>query len=332
MHVRPFLAIVSIVSLLSSMSYAGTATTAQGQQAEAQLSADSLLLSNWAVDNMRRVVAFNSTSGQVVPKQLQLFGFSLGVQAQVTGTEMDVTGLRNLNTSLINTQEIDMFDRMPFPAIIAHAKLGLPLGFDAGVRFGGIPEKDINEGDTRAEIKNKIFGIDVRKSLISEGLGTPGLTLGLSYTHSDGEFMATTPYSEKGAATVAQGGNTYTADLVGTGRQKLEWDTNSIGAQLVVNKKVAFINPWVGVSVNHNSGSVSNTLTTVGTVTLTGPSTVSDTLTSEGTASRDPHEWDTRAMAGIEFSLLPFVKLGINGEYAGNRNLAGGIGLRAQFR
>jgi len=43
-------------------------------------------------------------------------------------------------------------------------------------------------------------------------------------------------------------------------------------------------------------------------------------------------ESDLRGLAGIEFTIFPFVRLGLGGEYAGSKDVAGSAGLRIQFR
>ena len=47
--------------------------------------------------------------------------------------------------------------------------------------------------------------------------------------------------------------------------KNLQWNTNSIGGQVLLDKKVLFMTPYIGASVHHNAGSVSNRLTATGT-------------------------------------------------------------------
>jgi hypothetical protein len=316
---------------------AGAAVT-QGDidQAVSQISTDSRLLSQWLADQFKDAAAFNATTGAVVPKQLKLFGFEIGVEGMVSATDVDVDALRALPTSIVNPNDIDMEDTLPIPGVIAHAKIGLPFGLDAGVRLGGIPEQEFDNSDTHVEIENKIFGIDLRKKIIEEGITRPfGLTMGLSYTHSKADISWRSPYSSNLGTTVV-GTNNYSSTLSATGTDVMEWETDSLGLQAIVNKQIAFFNPYVGASVNHNSGSVNNTLTSAGTVTLTNTAnsadTRSETFTTSGAASADVKEWNVRALLGAEFSLLPFLRLGVHGEYAGSDALAGALGLRFQFR
>src|SRR3989338_6172042 len=135
-------------------------------QAVSQVTADSVLLSGWINDQFRTAAAFNSTAGNVVPSQLKIFGIEAGVAGVVSGSKIDVNSFHVLGTTLVDTTKIDMYNRMPFPSILGHAKIGLPFGLDAGVRLGGIPSKSADNGDTHFEISNTIFGIDLRKQII----------------------------------------------------------------------------------------------------------------------------------------------------------------------
>lgn len=295
------------------------------QEAIAAITTDSQLLSGWLCDQLKYAIPFNSTSGNVVPSQLKLFGVEVGIEGVVSGTKLDVSGLRALNTTVVDAHEIDVMDRLPMPAIIAHAKVGLPFGLDGGIRYGGIPKTTHDEGDTHMSIKNTIIGFDVRKKVIEEGITRPfGLTVGLNFTKATGSIDATSPYREQSISGVVLSnavGNAHT-----------EWDTKSVGVQAVVNKKIAIINPYLGVSANKNFGSIGSKITNSGTITSVNSVATSTALTTEGVASREVKDTDVRALAGFELSILPFVKLGLQGEIANHNNLAAALGLRIQFR
>src|SRR6185437_10598025 len=118
-------------------------------------------------------------------------------------------------------------------------------------------------------VKNKIFGIDLRKALIKEGLTKPfGLTVGLNYTHVDGSFDLTQPYQANGGTTV-QGSSSYATTFDGSGVGHSDWKLNSFGVQAILNKKILFLNPYIGASANRNSGTLNTSITTAGNVTLT---------------------------------------------------------------
>jgi hypothetical protein len=205
----------------------------------------------------------------------------------------------------------------------------LPFGFDGGIRVGGIPKTDENSGNSKGSIKNKVVGIDLRKKVIDEGVLRPfGLTVGLNYTHADGSLDMTNSYD---SPTTTISGHTATV----TGGQTTEhadWKTNSVGVQAILDKKILFITPYIGASANHNSGNINNSITTTGIPVVDGVAYPSMPLSVTGTSTDAANKWDVRGLAGIEFTILPFVKLGLQGEYAGNKNMAGALGLRIQFR
>jgi hypothetical protein len=302
-------------------------------QALDQIQTDTARLSRWTADQLRNAIPFNATSGNVVPKQLKLLGFELGIEGMVSGTHMDIDGLKRIGTTIIDTNEIDAFDRLPFPLVLAHANVGLPFGLMGGIRFGGIPKTVISDEDTRGEFKNTVLGFDVRKRILDEGAAKPfGLTVGLNFTRASGSIDL------RGGLDSIQTTHRFgvtdymtTLDAIGTAHTK--WDVNSWGLQAVMNKQILFMNPYLGASVNRNFGTVSTSFTTDGTLEIAdgiNPS-YQNTATRTGVGSADVNPWDLRAMLGIEFSVLPFLRLGIHGEYAGSKNIAGGLGLRAQF-
>jgi len=322
--------VLAIATVLNLMGASAQAVTIQQQaivDAEtARVTADSNLLSGWMTSQLKYVVPFNSTSGNVVPSQLKIFGFEVGVEGVVSGTKMDVDGLHNLNTSLVDTKKLDMFSRLPFPMVLGHAKIGLPFGIDAGVRIGGIPKTDENSGNAKGSVKNKVFGLDLRKKIIDEGALKPfGLTVGLNYTHADGSLDVTNTYDALPQTISGQS----VAISNGLTTEHADWKTNSVGLQAILDKKIFIITPYIGASVNRNSGNINNSMTTTGRASALG---ISQDFSAPGASTDSANKWDVRALAGFELSILPFVKLGLQGEYAGNRNMAGALGLRIQFR
>lgn len=324
----------TVLILAASFAQAVTLPPTLVAQVTSEVAADSTLLAGWETDQLKVAVPFNSTSGNVVPQQIKLFGFELGVEGVASGTQLDVDGLRSLNTTLINTSTIDIFNRLPLAMVLGHAKIGLPFGLDGGVRFGGMPSTSINNGSTNASIKTTVWGLDLRKAIVEEGLLRPfGLTVGANFTRATGSLNITEPYSAKGP--VVYNNVSYATTLNATGTGSSDFNTNSLGVQAILDKKLLLITPYVGVSANKNFGTVNSSINTAGTATATDPSTGATTgpqpVNVTGSSSATPNLWDVRALAGLEIAPLPFVKLGLYGEYAGSRNIAGSLGLRAQF-
>jgi hypothetical protein len=311
------IAVLAALGMLSSSVYALTP-----DQAISQIASDSALVSAWTSDQLKSAIPFNSTAGNVVPSQIKLFGFDLGVEAVGTSTRLDVNAFRSIPTAIVNTQTIDMFNRLPVPMILGQAKIGLPFGLDLGARFGGLPSTDINTGDTHINAGNTVWGVDLRKKIIEEGIAKPfGLTLGLNFTRAKGSLTTTTPITS-----TEQSGVTLSNS---TANGRSDWDTKSVGVQAILDKQIAFITPYIGASANKNFGNVTTNITSNGTVLVPGSPAQSFSVT--GGASSTPNSWDYRALAGLEFSMW-VVKLDLQGEYAGTRNLGGDLGLRVQFR
>lgn len=325
---RKGLAAVCILNILSTSGYAVTLTDLT-TEAQNQLAADSTLLSGWMSNQLKNAIPFNSTAGNVVPSQLKIFGIEVGAEGVVSGTKMDVDGLRALPTQIIDTNSIDTFSRLPMPMVLGHAKIGLPFGFDAGIRVGGIPKTTEDSGSTKGTIKNKVVGLDLRKKIIDEGMLKPfGLTLGLNYTHADGSLDITNTYGSK---TFSAEGQEVDVNN-GLSTEHADWKTNSVGAQIILDKKIFIITPYIGASANHNSGDINNSITTTGTATAPAFPTLSQDITAIGSSTSKANKWDVRGLVGFELSVLPFVKLGLQGEYGGSKNSAGALGLRVQFR
>src|ERR1700690_331469 len=134
MKIQKGLAIVCIVNLMSSVVQAVNFTDLNS--AKNAVSSHSTLISGWINDQFKTAAAFNSTAGDVVPSQLKIFGIEVGVEGEATASKVDIDGFHNLGSTLIDTNQIKMYNRMPFPSVIAHAKVGLPFGLDGGVRLG----------------------------------------------------------------------------------------------------------------------------------------------------------------------------------------------------
>ncbi len=320
---KKFFAVACVASLMSGPAQAVAPTNIT--EAIQYIQSDSVLLSGWLSREFKHAIPFNSTSGNVVPSQFKLFGIGFGVSAVVSSTKPDNDGLHRLPTSVVNTGDIDTFDRLPLPMILAHAKLGLPFGMDAGVRVGGIPSTDSDEGDTHMEVSNTVFGLDVRKKLIEEGVAKPfGLTVGINYTHAKGHVTASTPYTPNVGSDV-----TFSADSRGTARA--DWETDSVGAQVLVNKKILFMNPYLGASINKNYGDIKTGILNSGTATYV-PGATSQTFSTLGEASEKVDDTDIRGLLGLEFTFLPFCKLTLGGELANRGKASANLGLRFQFR
>ena len=100
---------------------------------------------------------------------------------------------------------------------------------------------------------------------------------------------------------------------------------------MIINKKILFMNPYLGVAANKNFGDIDSSIANSGTITHTGSATSARLDGTGGTAHETINDWDIRGMLGLEFTFLPMLKLAIGGELASQHKMAGNIGLRFQF-
>jgi hypothetical protein len=321
MKLHKFFAAICTVSMMGNTLFAAPPTTPA--EAIAQFNADAALLTGWINTQFVRAIPFNSTAGNVVPSQLKLFGFEVGGEFVASGTKIDTDALHALPTQVVDTHQIDVSDRVPIPMVLGHAKIGLPWGLDGGLRLGGIPKNEHDDGDTHLEVVNSVFGLDLRKALIEEGATRPfGLTLGASFTHAKGHISGTTNPSSLNTSNV-----TFGTDALSTTRT--DWNSKSAGLQALMNKKILFMNPYIGASANKNWGTMDTSNSNTGSFTvLATPGSLNGTGAN---SSEKINSWDTRGLFGIEFTCLPFLKMNLGGEYGSEGNLAGNFGLRVQF-
>ena len=153
--------------------------------------------------------------------------------------------------------------------------------------------------------------------------------MGLNYTHADGSL----DLSNSNITGLNYAYNSHNVSIAnGVVAEHADWKTNSVGVQAILDKKILILTPYIGASANYNTGTINNSITSTGNPVLDGNTDTSTTLSAIGASSAKANKWDMRGLAGFEVTILPFVKLGLQGEYAGNKNMAGALGLRIQFR
>ncbi|MBI3292340.1 MAG: hypothetical protein HYZ73_05975 [Elusimicrobia bacterium] len=299
-----------------------------------RLSSDWKLLSQWQSDNLTESLAFHAASGVAFPADvIKLGGFELGFAGVVSSSKLDNGALLGLPTQVVRTQDLDRLNRLPIPAAVGHVKIGLPGGWDVGGKAGGFSET-LKKGDSRSKVKNTVWGIEIRKALIADGLTRPfGLALSATLDGAQGSLELTDTYNKTSPNVTMSGRqfditpNTKTVD-------KADWNVKSLGGRLILSKKLPILHPYIGAAVNRNFGTVRSGITTTGDVTLKdlsdGQTATQSVGTLSGSASAEAGTTQLRLLAGTEISLLA-LRLGLYGEYTA-RHFAGTLGLRFQFR
>ena len=80
MTFRKSLAVVCILNMLGGYAQAAAPQPSDFTQAQNQINVDSALVSQWMSDQLKFAIPFNATSGNVVPKQLKIFGIGKGLE------------------------------------------------------------------------------------------------------------------------------------------------------------------------------------------------------------------------------------------------------------
>ena len=124
---------------------------------------------------------------------LGMLGFDIGLE--ISGTEID--------TEIFDLASQGGWDLSTLPVPKLHVHKGLPLNFDVGAFYTGVPSSDI-----------RIWGGELRYSLISGGIATPALAIRATYSKMEGVD---------------------------------ELDTSNTGVELTVSKGFAMLTPYAGV-------------------------------------------------------------------------------------
>jgi hypothetical protein len=287
----------------------------------ADLASDSLQIGQWFSKEVGNLLAFQASSTHFLPGDTVGFpGVEVGVAGGVSAEKLDVNGFRGLSLSELNNKGslINMPASIPAPAGVLHAKVGLPGGWDVGVKGGGA-SFNVNSGDSKTKFKNNIFGAEIRKRLLGGGLSgavLPDLSVSLGYDWAKGSLTRTEGYN--GALL---GGGTLDANTT----MKSDWKVGAVTARAVVSKKFLIITPFAGVGVSRLGGTTNTTVGIDGTETP-GPVNVNQSVTG----SAKNNKTIGHALGGLELSPLPFCNIGVGGLIAKDF-WAASLDLRVQF-
>jgi opacity protein-like surface antigen len=287
---------------------------------------DSEASAKWFSEQVAHVTAFNTASTPLLPASvLKVLGVEVGVQGGASLSKIDVTKFRNLPLGAFDNKgsAINLPDTIPFPQAVVHAKVGLPMGFDVGLKYGGLNFENKTSG-AKIKFENKVFGAEVRKRLLGGGVTgvmLPDVAVSLAYDNASGNITRTETYN----APLLQGYGTMNAETT----WKTDWNTGAVTARAVASKKLLIITPFAGVGLSQLMGNAETTISTLGTITpapATG-ATVNESVKAKGDAKKTVFH----AMGGAEISLFPFMSLNLSYLWSKDDQSAQ-AGLRFQFR
>lgn len=211
-------------------------------------------------------------------------------------------------------------DRVVFPNLTFHLRLGLPGRYDMTLRAADmtLPKGTPLSGSTRGDGQSNTLGIGLRRHFLS-GDG-PRVTLGLNFNYVFGRFHFVNKFN---AVELTPG---FTVDSENNGN--LNWNVSSLGLNAVISQTYGAWTPFLGAGYNHMAGSVRARLQADFATPLIQPSV--------GEASDRPEQNQARVIFGAQFDRKR-LSLFLNGEVKAVGASAGktfivSTGLVAPFR
>src|SRR5665213_1316158 len=234
------------------------------------------------------------------------FGLSVGAGADFIPLPNlnNLTGLNVVSAS----SNFSLPSGVPLPFPVATLRMGLFPGMDAGFRYTTIPS--VSVGGVGGTFTG--WGLDLRYKLFDGG-ELPTVTLVTSFDSMTGNVsISTGNISQTGITYTASGpgqsGTTYTnASLSGSSTYNLNWNTQSVGAMVMIGKSTVILYPFAGVGFQRNSGTITSSLTGSYTANLNDGSTP-QTFNPSGVSAGAPVVLEPKFEAGLNFG----AGLGIN--------------------
>jgi hypothetical protein len=175
-------------------------------------------------------------------------------------------------------------DKMLFPNLTLHMRLGLPERMDLGLRIANMttPKNYRLSEDTVGNGQSNSIGVALRRHFM--GGKRPMVSVGGSYQQTFGYFN----YVNKFDSVELTPG--FFASSVNSGQ--LEWDVKSFGVNMVVSQAYGRWIPFMGAGFNHSRGSVRGRLEAAWKTPLIQPSV--------GEASNSPEPTNARVIFGLQ--------------------------------
>jgi len=139
-------------------------------------------------------------------------------------------------------------DKVLFPNLTVHVRMGLPGRMDVGGRFANMstPKNYRLSKTTRGNGQSNSFGFGVRKHFF--GRGRPLLSIAGAYNHTFGSFNFVNRSEDLELVP------NFTASSTNSG--VLDWDVRSLGINIIVSQAYGKWMPFFGAGYNRMSGTV----------------------------------------------------------------------------
>jgi hypothetical protein len=271
-------------------------------------------------------MGFISTLGWTDPPSV--FDLVTGPHLEVgLGAGADLINLPNLSSlslpAIVANSNVSLPTFLPFPYPVATARIGLSNSLDFGVRATYLPQVDIPSFGFAANYTG--YGFDLRYKILDQKM-LPTVTVGASWDTMYGSFGLSTNVNQN--STYSDGGNNYNVNYTGTTGYALNWDVKSFGAQIQCGMDLGGIYPFGSVGFQRNSGDVTSTISTNGTVVLTGPGGGTGPVDAQVSSGSAPVVLEPKFVLGLDAG--QGFHFAIVGESNGTE-IAGEVSFRAAF-
>lgn len=296
-------------------------TTLHAANADADLYIDGGTLAHWFSEQLSNASAFSAAGSLPRPGVVHdLLGVEVGLSGAVTSTPLDVDGFHGLPLTRYDGTTVDLPSRLLMPVPVFHVKVGVPGGFDVGLRFGSANSNE-NTNDAKSEFKNRVVGVEVRRRLLGGGLtgvALPDVALAVSYDRSTGKVDRTEVYN----GPLSGGGS-----LNATTRWKSDWNTSALALRATASKTLLMFTPYLGVGYAKYMGDTDTSINIAGTVSDPAPTAIDQT----STAKAKPRSGEAQVTGGVEIAFFPLVHLNLGG-VVGQKDWGANVGLVVGFR
>ncbi|MFA6030639.1 MAG: hypothetical protein WC969_12350 [Elusimicrobiota bacterium] len=240
----------------------------------------------WLTKQTAEGLAFNAGSTFDPPNEMKVWrmqpdiSFGIGVLPydKTVFPAMHVQALADKNPGAM------LPDKVAFPNLTTHLRLGLPGRMDLGLRLVNvtIPKGYRLSESTKGDGQINTVGVSVRKHFF--GGGRPTLSLTGAFNRVYGLFNFRNEFKD---VELTPG---FIASSVNTGR--LEWDVRSYGMNATLSQTYGHWTPFFGMGLNHMVGSVYGHLRADWQTPLISP--------SYGEASGKPEPYQGRLIFGAQ--------------------------------
>lgn len=298
------------------------ASSARAQTAP-RMADDFARIMDWLTRGTADGLGFNAGSSFDPPNEMRPWRIQPDVSLGVGILPYDKKAFPRMQVqALADTQpEKSLPDKMMFPNLTLHMRMGLPGRWDVGTRFANMTTPDnykLSE-TTTGNGQSNTLGVAVRRHFA--GGDRPLVSVSGVYNHTFGYFNFKNEYKN-----VELVPGTLWADSTNTGA--LEWDVRSFGVNVIASQNYGKWIPFGGFGYNRMIGSVSGRLEARWKTPLIAPSV--------GQASNSPADDNGRVILGFQRD-GSFFKLFMNGEIKAMGPMAGksfiiSTGLAAPFK